>query len=285
MITTTTSSSISVKPSRRGRLRIRASLRPTDLFSLAAILLRPDGEKSALVADSWGLLAPRLDETTGVLRFPRRWRMRRAGTKKRPAPQGSSVRPVQTWLVSVSVRCAQLAADLAAGIERRRVHVRICKTSADGGDDLSKLAGRNLLACRARTDHVCRGDLTRDSARLRTKRRKARDGGRSRCRRGLAQPHNDAAVHAALGKVNVGLLHRPYESAVGQFVLDQPIVAADRSVESAPGGRRHRRHLVIADQPRFDVLSAGSRGCTPSEQRSEERRVGNEWRARGARTE
>src|SRR5437588_12169367 len=57
-----------------------------------------------------------------------------------------SSQPLVSVSTSFFARCAHLAADLAAGIERRRVHVHVRKTSANGGDDLGKFAGRNLLA-------------------------------------------------------------------------------------------------------------------------------------------
>ena len=53
---------------------------------------------------------------------------------------------------------ANLAADLATRVERGRVHVRVRNTSANGGEDLGKFAGQDLLTRGAGGYYVGRCD-------------------------------------------------------------------------------------------------------------------------------
>src|SRR5262249_9485060 len=97
---------------------------------------------------------------------------------------------------------------LAAYLATRRdlcVHVRVRSPGADGGDDRGKVTLIKLLAGRRSGDDVCRCDRAAYAALLRALRSEAR---RIRICRGLTQKDDDAAIHAQLTDMDVGLSHR-----------------------------------------------------------------------------
>src|SRR5207249_10917612 len=151
----------------------------------------------------------------------------------------------------VVVPSADLAPDLAARGEVR-VDVRVGDAGTKCPDHLVELTGRQLLTCGGAGHDIGSGDSSANGAGLRAGRRP----GRAWQRRRPAEPDDDAAVHATLGDVDMGLLHGPLETAVGEFVLDALIVWGDRRLELAACDGGDRGDLLEPDQPRMDVVAA-----------------------------
>src|SRR6185436_15341337 len=104
---------------------------------------------------------------------------------------------------ALTARSANLAADLAARVERRSVHIHIRDAGADGGEDFFQLASRDLLAGRGSVDDVRFGDLSGHGARLRALRREPAHVERGLGGRRLAQPDDDAAIDATLPEMDM----------------------------------------------------------------------------------
>ena len=143
------------------------------------------------------------------------------------------------------------------------MHVRVGGAGPDGRDDLAEFTSPELLA-RHRPGHDVGGrDRPGNGTGLRTR----LGPGWTGVRRRAAEPDDNAAVHAQLGNVDVGLCHRPLQPAVRQLVVDRLIVPADRGAELAAGPGGHRGHLLVADQRGLDALGAGhARGDEGGEQ-------------------
>ena len=85
------------------------------------------------------------------------------------------------------------------------MYVRVRSAGADGGDDRGKVISIELLACCGSGYDVCRRDRSRHDPLLRALRSKAR---RIRICRRLAKKDDDAAVHAQLADMDMGLSYR-----------------------------------------------------------------------------
>src|SRR5947208_14640480 len=159
--------------------------------------------------------------------------------------------------VVVAFRFRELPADLAARIQRRRVHMGVGVAGAHRGEDLVELTGHDLLACRARRDDVGRRNGPGDRPGwLRAKRGERRDRGRRGSRRRLAQPHDDASVDAGLCKMDVGLLHCSNQAAERQLVIERLVVTRDVDLEPPARGRGYRGNLLETDQIDADAVLA-----------------------------
>src|SRR2546425_2665884 len=151
----------------------------------------------------------------------------------------------------VVVPSAELAPDLAARGEVR-VDVRVGDAGTKCPDHLVELTGRELLTCGGAGHDIGSGDSSDNGAGLRAGGRP----GRAWQRRRPAEPDDDAAVHATLGDVDMGLLHGPLETAVCEFVLDALIVWGDRRLELAACDGGDRGDLLEPDQPRMHLVAA-----------------------------
>ena len=106
--------------------------------------------------------------------------------------------------VVVLVYYFYLAADLAACRVRSRVYVRICSTGADERDDRCEITSVELLICHGPSYDVRGRDRPGEVIGPRVARMGgSRDG--TRIGRGLTKPDDDAAVHAWLSDMDVGL--------------------------------------------------------------------------------
>ena len=137
--------------------------------------------------------------------------------------------------------------DLPAYLPTRRgsrVDVRVGRASPDGGNHGCKVPRRQLLAARRSGDNVGRRDRSRDAPLLRALRRKT---GRIRIGRRLAQKDDDAAVHAQLANMDVGLRYGPLQPAIRLRVLDDA-VGGNRGGERPSASCGHRGRLLVASQ-------------------------------------
>ena len=134
--------------------------------------------------------------------------------------------------------------------------VRVGDAGPDSGDHLSELTGRDLLV-RGGRDDVGGGCGSRDGAGLRAGLCQGRDRGRSGIRRRLTEPDDDAADHAPLAEMDVGLGHRRLKPAEGKLPVDSAAVAADLGAELASGHGGDGGDFLVTDQLGVDLLGAG----------------------------
>src|SRR5262249_45707098 len=137
------------------------------------------------------------------------------------AHEPAEARASRKTQLSLFLRRLDVAANLAAGGEVR-VHVGVADAGANRGDDVVEMAGQELLGRLAAGDDVRGRDgsgydgfgrlpggaLGRVAGRVEK---------RARC---LAEPDDDAAVHAGLADMDVRLLHGALQPAVSQLVGD-----------------------------------------------------------------
>lgn len=92
----------------------------------------------------------------------------------------------------------------------------------------------------------------------------------TRVRRGLTKPDNNAAVHAGLCHVDMGLSrHRSLPSTIGQLIIDGLIVAVNKPAKFSCGRCRNDRDLLITDQSGSDIFRLGSAGCNQQKQHNQ----------------
>src|SRR5262249_50785667 len=132
---------------------------------------------------------------------------------------------------------AQLAADLARRVDGG-MHVGIRGAGANRAQQLVELARGDALP--GDGEDLVRTNGPGDRPFLRTRRRDASHGSRSRHRRGLAEPDHDAAYRVPLAEVDVRLLDRALETAIAERVVDDSASIVDVGPEAAARDARDR---------------------------------------------